>query len=98
MRLTSSAFQHEGYIPQKYTCDGQNINPPLTITDAPLGTQSLVLILDDPDVPKHIREDEMWDHWIVFNIPPTTKQIAEGKEPEGIHGMGTGKNLNYYGP
>lgn len=98
MKLTSPVFQHEGNIPQKYTCDGANINPPLVISDVPPNTKSLVLILDDPDVPVHIRSDQMWDHWIVFNIPAQTREIAEGKEPQGIHGLGTGNNTKYYGP
>lgn len=98
MKLTSTAFQQEGRIPQKYTCDGAGINPPLTISDIPAGTASLVLIMDDPDVPKSIRQDGIWDHWIIFNIPASTTQIAEGKEPSGTHGIGTGKNTEYYGP
>ncbi len=98
MKLTSSAFTHGEHIPREYTCDGANINPPLTISDVPANTKSLALILEDPDVPKYVREDRMWDHWIVFNIPSNTTQIAEGKEPVGQHGIGTGNNLNYYGP
>ena len=98
MKLTSNAFSHQGYIPREYTCDGANKNPPLNISDAPADTKSLVLILEDPDVPKYLREDQMWDHWIVFNIPPQTTQIQEGEEPIGLHGLGTGNTLEYYGP
>lgn len=98
MKLTSSAFKHGEYIPRLYTCDGGNISPPLEIHHVPKEAQSLALIMEDPDVPKHIREDRMWDHWIVFNIPPNVTQILEGKEPEGQHGIGTGHNLKYYGP
>jgi Raf kinase inhibitor-like YbhB/YbcL family protein len=98
MMLTSSAFQHMGFIPRQYTCDGANLNPPLDITAVPEGTQSLVLIMDDPDVPLYIRPDGMWDHWVVFNIPPTTATITAGKEPQGVHGVGTGNNTKYYGP
>ena len=98
MKLTSTAFQHEDQIPVKYTCDGTNTSPPLTISDIPKGTQSLALVLDDPDCPKHIKEDGIWDHWVIFNIPPTTTQIEEGNEPQGVHGIGTGKNTAYYGP
>jgi len=98
MKLTSSVFQHEGYIPRKYTCDGPNINPPLTISDIPSGTKSLVLIMEDPDVPAYLRKDGMWDHWVVFNIPASTQEIEEGEEPSGIQGQGTGGNLKYYGP
>ena len=98
MKLTSSVFSHEGKIPSKYTCDGDNINPPLNITDVPPGAKSLVLIMDDPDVPKTIREDGMWDHWVVFNVPPSVREIAEGVEPPGTHGTGTGGNESYLGP
>jgi Raf kinase inhibitor-like YbhB/YbcL family protein len=98
MQLTSSAFEHEGRIPSKFTCDGPNICPPLAIADVPAETRSLTIIMDDPDVPKHLRPDGMWDHWVVFNIAPTITAIDEGQEPDGIHGIGTGGNLNYYGP
>jgi len=98
MKLSSSAFQHGGKIPAKHTCNGKNVNPPLEIADVPLGTRSLVLIMEDPDVPKNLRPDGMWDHWILFNIPPDIQRITEGKEPQGVHGQGTGGNLDYAGP
>lgn len=98
MKLTSKAFNHAEPIPQLYTCDGANISPPLSISDVPQNAKSLVLILEDPDVPTYIREDRMFDHWIVFNIPPNTTEIKENEEPQGIHGLGTGNTLDYYGP
>ena len=98
MQLTSSAFEHEGHIPAKYTCDGPNVCPPLQISGVPAEARSLVLIMDDPDVPKHLRADGMWDHWVVFNLAPSLTTIAEAQEPQGIRGVGTGGNLNYYGP
>jgi Raf kinase inhibitor-like YbhB/YbcL family protein len=98
MILTSGAFQHTGMIPRLYTCDGSNINPPLAISDIPPNTQSLVLIMDDPDVPKYIRPNGIWDHWVVFNIPPSTTVIEAGKEPNGRRGIGSGNNIKYYGP
>jgi hypothetical protein len=98
MNLSSPAFQHGGKIPSKHTCDGPNISPPLKIEGVPEGTKSLVLIMDDPDVPKSIRPDGMWDHWVVFNIPPDLKEIPEGKEPPGVPGVGTGGNTTYFGP
>jgi len=98
MKLTSAAFEHGGKIPSKHTCDGENSNPPLTIADVPSGAKSLVLIMDDPDVPKSIRKDGMWDHWVVFNIPPDLREIKTGEEPEGVHGSGSGGNENYFGP
>jgi Raf kinase inhibitor-like YbhB/YbcL family protein len=98
MKLTSPAFDPDGKIPSKYTCDGENINPPLIISDVPDRAASFVLIMDDPDVPKRLRADGMWDHWVVFNIPPSTREIVEGEEPQGTHGMGTSGNLSYFGP
>ncbi|MDO8752063.1 MAG: YbhB/YbcL family Raf kinase inhibitor-like protein, partial [Candidatus Wolfebacteria bacterium] len=98
MKLTSSAFLHNGKIPAKYTCDGEDMNPPLAISGIPEGAKSLVLIMDDPDVPKNLRADGMWVHWVVFNIPPDVKDIAEGVEPAGVHGKGTSGDLAYQGP
>ena len=98
MKLTSSAFDHEGKIPAKYTCDGDNTSPPLTISDVPSDAKSLVLIMDDPDVPKELKEDGMWDHWVIFNIPVSASDIKEGTEPEGTPGTGTAGNTNYFGP
>jgi Raf kinase inhibitor-like YbhB/YbcL family protein len=98
MKLTSTAFENKGKIPSKYTCDGPNTNPPLRISDVPSGAKSLALIMDDPDVPKNLRKDGMWDHWVVFNIPANLREIKEGEEPRGVHGSGTAGNANYYGP
>jgi hypothetical protein len=97
MKLTSPAFANGGKIPSKHTCDGPNVNPTLSIADVPAGTKSLALIMDDPDVPKSLRADGMWDHWVVFNIPASTQEIKEGQEPKGVHGMGTGGNTKYFG-
>lgn len=92
MKITSSAFQDHGNIPSQYTCDGANINPPLTIAGVPEKAQSLVLIVDDPDAPKGT-----WVHWVVWNIPPSTTEITENSVP-GIQGMTNfGKN-EYGGP
>lgn len=98
MKLTSPQFENNGRIPSKYTCEGEDINPPLAISDIPAGAKSLVLIMDDPDIPVPVRGENVWDHWIKFNIPPTTTTIAEGEEPEGVSGQGTSGNLKYHGP
>ena len=65
MKITSPAFNNGEPIPVKYTCDGPNISPPLKFSDIPKGTQSMVLMVEDPDAPA-----KPWVHWLVFNIPP----------------------------
>jgi len=98
MKILSSAFDHNGLIPSRYTCDGLDCNPPLEFKGVPLATCSLVLIMDDPDVPESIKSDRVWDHWIVFNIPPTITSISENGKPIGILGTGTSGNQQYHGP
>jgi Raf kinase inhibitor-like YbhB/YbcL family protein len=98
MQLTSSAFVEGGKIPSKYTCEGENMNPELHFSDVPKHAKTLVLILDDPDVPEYVRKDRMYDHWVVFNIPPTTTHILENSQPEGVPGKNTAGGLGYTGP
>lgn len=74
--ITSPAFKNNETIPAKFTCDGRNINPPLLISDIPDGTVSLALIMDDPDVPKVLKPDGMFDHWVVYSIPVAPGQTA----------------------
>lgn len=93
LMLSSAAFQHNALIPSQYTCDADDINPPFSISGVPEGTRSLVLIMDDPDAPVGT-----WDHWIVFNIPPDTDEIREGKEPGGIPGNNSWGRGGYGGP
>lgn len=97
MKLTSPVFENNGNIPSKYTCDGENINPELTISEVPEGTESFVLIMDDPDVPKEVRPEQMWVHWVVFNIPKETKIINENSPP-GTPGKGDYSHTDYGGP
>ena len=78
MKISSPSFNNNENIPAKFTCDGENINPALNISDLPDTTQSLVLIVDDPDSPSGT-----WIHWAVFNIDPTATQIAENSVPAG---------------
>lgn len=92
--LSSPAFPHEGLIAEKYTCDGQNLSPPLRIEGIPEKTQSLVLVMEDPDAP-----GRTFTHWLAWNIPPTVKEIPEGHEPEhAILGMTDFGKIGYGGP
>ena len=89
--IASSVFENKGLIPAKYTCDGDDINPPLQIEGIPENAESLVLIVDDPDAPMGT-----WDHWIVWNIPPTEK-IEENSVP-GVEGLNDFRRRSYGGP
>lgn len=93
MKLTSTAFENGGQIPSRYTCDGEDISPPLEIAEMPAGTESLALVMDDPDAPRGT-----FDHWIVWNIAPETKKIPEGKQPSGVAGKNDFGKLAYGGP
>ena len=73
LTLTSSAFKPGGKIPSKYTCEGDDISPPLVFGDVPDGAKSLALILDDPDAPDPKAPQRVWVHWVVYNLPPETK-------------------------
>ena len=77
MKLTSD-FEHEGMIPEKYTCDGANIAPILKISEVPENTKSFALIVDDPDAPVGL-----WVHWVLYNIPASTTVIDENNLPTG---------------
>ena len=94
MRIKSSAFKHTETIPSKYTCDGDDINPPLKIEEVPEEAKSLVLIVDDPDAPVGI-----WTHWTVWNINPKIEKIEEDSVPEGaVEGMTNFGSTGYGGP
>lgn len=93
LSLTSSTFKNEEPIPSGFTCDGEGISPPLSWEHVPEGATSFVLIMDDPDA-----LGGTWDHWIVFNIPPTVTGVAEGEEPEGVGGASSFERSGYGGP
>lgn len=93
-RLTSPAFNNGTLIPSKYTCDGENINPHLVIHGAPPQAKSLALVMEDPDAPAGL-----WIHWVMWNIPPETKEIREHTVPMGAEeGFNTGGETGYDGP
>jgi Raf kinase inhibitor-like YbhB/YbcL family protein len=94
LTISSTAFRHNGMVPAKYTCDGTDVSPPLAIEGVPENATSLALIVDDPDAPAGT-----WVHWVVWNIDPKTKEIAEGSVPKGAHqGMNDFRRRNYGGP
>lgn len=84
-KLTSPAFENNAPIPRKYTCSGGDINPALVFTNVPFYAKTLVLTVSDPDAPEGV-----WSHWVVYNMPPYTKQIDENSNPstEGLNDFG----------
>lgn len=94
MKITSPSFGHNQNIPPKYTCDGENINPPLQFSDIPAAAKSLVLISDDPDAPMGT-----WVHWTIWNIDPKITEIVENNVPDGaIEGTTSFGKTGYGGP
>lgn len=98
LTLTSLAFEMSGVIPSRFTCEGKGISPDLIFSNIPEGTQSLALVMDDPDVPHGGHTLKTWDHWVVWNMPPTTGGIDEAGVPPGIVGKNSSENYSYEGP
>jgi Raf kinase inhibitor-like YbhB/YbcL family protein len=103
MTLTSIAFKDGGEIPKRYTCEGEDISVPLTWSGVPSGAKSLVLIVDDPDAPDPSAPKMTWVHWVVYNIPPEARSLAEGVRqkhfPAGaIEGLNDWSRTAYGGP
>jgi len=92
LRISSPAFEDNGSIPAKYSCDGANVNPPLVIDNVPAGTKALALIVDDPDAPVG-----MWVHWVMWNVEPKTGEIGEDSVPTGAQQGKNDWHRNDYG-
>jgi len=94
MIISSPAFRDKEKMPSKYSCDGENISPPLEIVEVPEAAKSLVLIVDDPDAPMGI-----WIHWLVWNINPAITKIGENSLPPGAkEGITSFGRPDYGGP
>jgi Raf kinase inhibitor-like YbhB/YbcL family protein len=99
MKIESNVFLEGAMIPPKYTCDGQNVSPPLTWHDAPAGTKSFALINDDPDAPSGT-----WVHWLIWNIPANQNSLPEAVQPEkecpdgAKQGVNSFPKVGYGGP
>lgn len=103
LQLRSPAFRHGGDIPKRYSCDGENISPPLEWSGQPAGTKTLALIVDDPDAPDPRAPRMTWVHWLLYNIPADRMGLEEGITdptlPEGAHtGVNDWKRTGYGGP
>ena len=99
LQIQSSAFEHNGMIPKKYTCDGEDVSPELSWTGVPESTKSLALISDDPDAPMGT-----WVHWVLYDLPPSVKELQENfpKDKTLSNGAKQGitdfKRIGYGGP
>ena len=103
MTITSPVFRHEGAIPARYTCEGDDVSPPLMLGGVPPAAKSLALIVDDPDAPDPAAPKRVWVHWVIYNVPPTTKELPEGVRADALPtGARVGKNdwgnAEYGGP
>ncbi len=101
LQLTSSAFQDGGEIPARYTCEGQNVSPPLAWSGAPAATRSFVLIADDPDAPDPQAPRMVWVHWVLYNLPAIADHLPEAVSalPAGtISGITDFQRTGYGGP
>jgi Raf kinase inhibitor-like YbhB/YbcL family protein len=101
--LTSSAFQPNGAIPAKYTCEGGDTSPPLAWSGVPQGAKSLALIVDDPDAPDPKAPKMTYVHWVLYDIPPGTTELREGASKGGLpagtrEGKNDWKRTGYGGP
>lgn len=92
IKITSSAFTHGGLIPAKYTCDGADISPPLKWDAVPEATQGIALICDDPDAPMGT-----WVHWVLYNLPPETKELSENFPQDETLPDGTRQGVSDFG-
>ena len=93
LSISSSAFTDGGEIPAKYTCQGNDIAPPLQWSGVPGDAKSLVLIVDDPDAPDPDAPRMTWVHWVLYNVPPEAEGLPEGVTSSDLP-AGTGEGLN----
>lgn len=101
--LKSPVFDEGGVIPLKYTCEGDDVAPPLEWKNVPENTESFVLIVDDPDAPDPEAPRMTWVHWVVYNLPPDVRGLPEGanthKLPAGAgQGLNDWQKVGYGGP
>ncbi len=92
LQITSTAFAEGQPVPDRYTCAGQDVSPPLAWSGAPTGAKSFALIADDPDAPTGT-----WVHWVIFNLPPTAAALGEDTPPSPELPDGSKQGVNDFG-
>jgi Raf kinase inhibitor-like YbhB/YbcL family protein len=96
LMITSTAFASGRGIPSLYTCQGNDISPPLAWTDGPAGTKSFALIVDDPDAPDPAAPSMTWVHWVLYNVDSTARALPQGVQPSALP-TGTREGINDWG-
>lgn len=96
MKIASTAFGPLQSIPPRYTCEGEDVSPPLSWSDLPAGTRSLALIVDDPDAPDPKAPKRVWVHWVLYNLPASATGLPEALEPGDLP-AGTREGTNDWG-
>ena len=103
LTLTSSAFSANGSMPARYTCEAEDVSPPLAWSDGPEGTRSYALIVDDPDAPDPAAPKRVYVHWVVYDMESSADALPEAVRPEarphgGRQGRNDGGGIGYMGP
>jgi len=103
LKISSTAFSQNGNIPSQYTCEGEDISPPLSWSGLPAGSRSLVLIVDNPDAPDPAAPKMTWVHWVLYNIPSESQGLAEAiasssLPTDTLQGINDWKRTGYGGP
>jgi hypothetical protein len=103
LSIKSASFSHNGEIPTRFTCEGEDVSPALSWSGVPEGTKSLVLIVDDPDAPDPKAPKMTWVHWVLYDIPPTAKGLQEAVSKDALpagtrQGLNDWKRTGYGGP
>ncbi len=101
--ITSPAFVDQGEIPRRFTCQGEDVSPPLEWADPPAGTESFALIVDDPDAPDPAAPRTVWVHWVLYNLPGAARRLPEAVRPSALppgtcQGVNDWKCSGYGGP
>ena len=94
--LRSSEFEHGGTIPRRFTCEGEDVSPPLAWSGVPPGTKALALIVDDPDAPDPAHPRQTWVHWVLYDVPPAASVLPTAMKASALP-PGTREGVNDWG-